>query len=59
MSRINLFTVMLLFMQAMNLMTLFVSVPDFSSSQNIIKFFWPGGLALIAFIFGQLTKPRA
>ncbi|SEA27028.1 hypothetical protein SAMN02910384_01154 [Pseudobutyrivibrio sp. ACV-2] len=59
MSRINLFTVMLVFMQAMNLMTLFISVPDFSVSQNIIKFFWPGGLALIAFIFGQLTKPRA
>ena len=59
MSRINLFTVMLVFMQAMNLMTLFISMPDFSVSQNIIKFFWPGGLALIAFIFGQLTKPRA
>ena len=59
MSRINLFTVMLIFIQAMNLMTLFVSVPDFSVTQNIIKFFWPGGLALIAFIFGQLTKPRA
>ena len=59
MSRINLFTVMLVFMQAMNLMTLFISVPDFSVSQNIIKFFWPGGLAIIAFIFGQLTKPRA
>ena len=59
MSRINFFTVMLLFMQAMNLMTLFISVPDFSVTQNIIRFFWPGALALVAFVFGQMTKPRA
>lgn len=59
MSRINLFTVMLLFMQGMNLMTLFISVPDFSVAQNIIRFFWPGGLALVAFVFGQMTKPKA
>ena len=58
MSRINLFTVMLLFIQAMNLMTLFISVPDFSNVQNIINFFWSGGLAIVAFIFGQLTKPK-
>ncbi len=59
MSRINLFTVMLLFMQAMNLMTLLIAVPDFSAPQNIIKFFWPAALALVAFVFGQMTKPRA
>jgi hypothetical protein len=50
---------MLLFMQAMNLMTLFISVPDFSVTQNIIRFFRPGALALVAFVFGQVTKPRA
>ncbi len=59
MSRINLFTVMLLFMQAMNIMTLFIDVPDFSITQNVIRFFWPGVLAIIAFLFGQMTKPKA
>lgn len=59
MSRINLFTVLLLFVQAMNLMTLFISIPDFSNLQNVVRFFAPGALALVAFVFGQLTKPRA
>lgn len=59
MSRINMFTIMLLFIQGMNIMSLFISVPDFAVTQNIIRFFWPGGLAVLAFVFGQLTKPRA
>ena len=43
MSRINMFTIMLLFIQGMNIMSLFISVPDFAVTQNIIRFFWPGG----------------
>ncbi len=59
MSNIKVITVMLCFMQAMNLMTLFISIPDFSEPTNVLRFFWPGALALVCFIVGKATKPKA
>ncbi len=58
MSNINMITVMLIFIQAINLLSLMTTSVDFSTPAAILKTFWPGILALICYILGQVTKPK-